>query len=316
MRALSTGADLLLPAGQSLHALVLARFHHAVHLMLDDGRLMTLLRGDAPHGMRVINVAHVDWVAIHPWLDAGQRALLDAAQLSHARFVLRRSARVWQAPDLNVLMRDVPDMSEAGGARGQAIRTCRAWLRQRQGVMEAGMSAPAWRLWRAALLAFGGVLDAMQAHADGEARIDAAVAGALGLGPGLTPSADDMIAGLLIGLRAARVTDPCVAQLAVSVRRHWHATSTASRDMLEQAMRGWTTSCMADVCTAVAHGAAVPGLAHALAKQAAIGQCSGVDTLIGFCAGLDAGSTCQAGAVPLGAGAAARRKAPNERMPS
>lgn len=306
MRTLSIGADLRLPDGQVMHALVQTRFDRAIHLTLDDGRLLTLLQGDSSRGMRVINVDRMDWPTLHRCLDAGSHATLSRTQLTHARFVLPLDgASLWRSPELTG---DEPS--------AEAVQACRAWMYRRQGVTEAGMPVSAWRFWRAALAAFIRVVDALPSHvgADGADKVDAAVGQALGLGPGLTPSADDMIAGLLIGLRMNPVMTRHTARLATSVRRHWHATSAASRDALDQAMLGWTTSRMADVCMALTYAAQADGLEHALAAQAAIGQYSGMDTLIGFCAGLESGLADRSGAMQFQAGLQGRHTAPYERI--
>ncbi|MGL5632799.1 MAG: DUF2877 domain-containing protein, partial [Azovibrio sp.] len=104
---------------------------------------------------------------------------------------------------------------------------------------------------------------------------------------GLTPSGDDMLSGLLIGLHASgdlvRAT-----RLAEQIRSHFHETSQASRDGLEQACRGWMTARLADVITALAGKPDAPLLEAALAAQSIVGHYSGRDSLIGLFAGLEA----------------------------
>lgn len=281
MRALTIGADLQLPAGHTAHALVHACFDHAAHLLLEDGRLLTLLAGTAQRGMRIINVAEADWPRLRQYLCAGTHAQLTRDALRHARFELPLTGvTVWQAGDISGSA-----LGPSAASRDAMLQTCHAWLRARLGVVVPGMPAPTHRFWQAAHAAFGRTLDSV--FIDGHA-LDHAVRDALGLGPGLTPSADDMIAGLMIGLRAAQAPREIQARLSAAVRRHWDGTTMASCDALEQAMCGWTCNRLADVCATLSRPASARDIETVLDAQAAIGHFSGVDTLIGWLAGLEA----------------------------
>ncbi len=72
--------------------------------------------------------------------------------------------------------------------------------------------------------------------------IDQGVAGLVGLGPGLTPSGDDLLGGMLVALRAMQNTASLfsVDALAGCVTKHAAAETTRiSAEMLEQSARGY-----------------------------------------------------------------------------
>ncbi|MFA9441283.1 DUF2877 domain-containing protein [Uliginosibacterium sp. sgz301328] len=278
MRAVRLGADLQPPDGRSvLRGHVQTCFAHAVHVTLEDGRLMTLLSGEAQYGMRILNIAETGWPALRNALAVGDDMSLSGSMLRHSRFALSlEGVAIWQAPptDERLALLDA-------ATRSNVIHGARAWLAARLAVEQARSPAPVRALWRAALDAFFDAIDALRAK--DSVRLDACVRAALGLGPGLTPSADDMFAGLLIGLR---MTQGPHALLAQSLQRHWHDTTRASRDVLEQASMGWTTSRTADVCHALSLPRESAALEIALAAQATIGEHSGLDTLIGLLTGV------------------------------
>ncbi|MBV8272472.1 MAG: DUF2877 domain-containing protein [Cupriavidus sp.] len=294
MRILSIGADLRMDVGRTMRGHVQCRFEHAAHLKLDDGRLLTLLGSEAQRGMRVINVAGLDWPELRQSLAPGDAVSLSAVALKHARFTLPiHGVDVWQAPDI------------AGSFAGIALsdqrarlQICVAAMTTYLDTLSATTSAPTYRLWQAALAAFARVTESVRACGDTDAidvSLDRAVGAALGLGPGLTPSADDMIAGMLTGFLAAQASGARASKLAQCVQRHWHGTSIASRDGLAQAMHGWTTSRMADVCAALTRTSHTPTsptstLRDALDAQVAVGRHSGLDTLVGFLTGLGLGA--------------------------
>jgi len=314
MRILSIGADLRMDVGRTMGGHVQCRFEHAAHLKLDDGRLLTLLGSDAQRGMRVINVAGPDWPGLRERLAPGDAVSLSTVALRHARFTLPiYNVDVWQSPDIAGSFAGI-----APSHRQARLQICVAAMATYLDALAATTSAPAYRLWQAALVAFAKVVESLHTCGDTDAidgSLDRAVRAALGLGPGLTPSADDMIAGLLTGLLAARASGARARNLAQCVRRHWHGTSIASRDGLAQAMQGWTTSRMADVCAALTRTSDTSTLRDALDAQVAVGRHSGLDTLVGFLAGLDADLSGQISSVIFSPADIGRRCAPaQERM--
>ena len=94
----------------------------------------------------------------------------------------------------------------------------------------------------------------------------------VGRGPGLTPSGDDVLAGVLVAAHA--VADPrlpgwaAATVDALAVR----TTTAVSRGLLHHALDGWATPELADFVTAVCGGDATGGPAGRLL---AVGHSSG-----------------------------------------
>ncbi len=103
-----------------------------------------------------------------------------------------------------------------------------------------------------------------------------------GLGPGLTPSGDDVLAGILLVRRALR--GPAAESGLVAVARAVRTTSL-SREVLVWAARGQAVEPVHDLLGSVAAGdraAADTALAHVVA----LGHSSGADLALGLALGL------------------------------
>lgn len=110
----------------------------------------------------------------------------------------------------------------------------------------------------------------------------------IGLGPGLTPSGDDLLVGLLAGLEAAGY--PLRSALATSIARHARdRTTRIGAAVLANAARGQFAERLHDVIVAVARPDA-GGLPRAIERAMAYGATSGADTLVGLFTALDAAS--------------------------
>ncbi|MGH3400133.1 MAG: DUF2877 domain-containing protein, partial [Streptosporangiaceae bacterium] len=131
-------------------------------------------------------------------------------------------------------------------------------------------------------------LAACCAAGDGPGAVEAARR-LIGLGPGLTPSGDDMLAGLLLalrllggataGARAVWLAD----QLAATVTRHARERTTpVSAALLHCAARGQGSAEVGRVLRAL--GGLEPAAA-AVARLLAIGHTSGADLAWGLSAG-------------------------------
>lgn len=107
-----------------------------------------------------------------------------------------------------------------------------------------------------------------------------AAVGLVGLGPGLTPSGDDLLAGMLVALRAAgrHETARHLGQWVSGVAPE--ATTAFSRAALTAAAEGHAAEAMADVIASILSGddARLPQLIEPIA---AIGHTSGWDMLAG-----------------------------------
>lgn len=137
---------------------------------------------------------------------------------------------------------------------------------------------------RRVTLSIATLADWLEYRLAGSAELDDAgrdaVSGLIGLGPGLTPSGDDMIAGLLIALHATGRTETA-ATLAAFVRATPpHATSKLSRALLEAAIAGHPSEAMHQLIEALltSDTAALP---LAFARLESIGHTSGSDMLAG-----------------------------------
>jgi hypothetical protein len=108
----------------------------------------------------------------------------------------------------------------------------------------------------------------------------------VGAGPGLTPSGDDVLCGVLLGLR--------LLGRARSLPRLWDAvaprlpaTTTLSAALLVEAVQGFAVPPVIDLGQALAEGDPV-GVRAAAARVLAVGHTSGADLLAGLTGCLDA----------------------------
>ena len=114
----------------------------------------------------------------------------------------------------------------------------------------------------------------------------------IGLGPGLTPSGDDLLAGYLAGLwctvcgKTGRLE--FVKNLGKKIVRLSQRTNDISRTSLYHAARGQVSSTLANLAEAIAHEES-PERLHALAESTMqLGHSSGMDTVTGLLLGLTA----------------------------
>ena len=116
----------------------------------------------------------------------------------------------------------------------------------------------------------------------------------IGLGPGLTPSGDDYLVGLLAGLDAAGhrsrpALATAIAHAAPSLTTRIGAASLA------HAARGAYIERLHDVLTEIVAGADDARLAAAIERAMAYGATSGADTLVGLFAALEVALDDRAG---------------------
>ena len=113
------------------------------------------------------------------------------------------------------------------------------------------------------------------------APVPAAVATLVGLGPGLTPSGDDLIGGALILLREAGRPDIAAALAGFVLPLAERSTGAISLAHLGAAAAGEATAALHDFLTVLAHGSD-EALAAALAEVGRVGHSSGLDALAGI----------------------------------
>ena len=124
----------------------------------------------------------------------------------------------------------------------------------------------------------------------GGTGLERAVAALIGLGPGLTPAGDDVVAGILVGLAAARA-DATLARLAAAVRPLRHRTTTVSAALLEHAGDGRAVPQLARYLVGLARGRLDPGVVQDLER---VGATSGAALAAGARIGLRVASTARA----------------------
>ncbi|MGE5320477.1 MAG: DUF2877 domain-containing protein, partial [Hyphomicrobiaceae bacterium] len=112
----------------------------------------------------------------------------------------------------------------------------------------------------------------------------------IGLGPGLTPSGDDLVAGYLIGLRCAargkKERLRFLSDLGSAVIRLSAQTNDISRTCLFHAARGRASSRVLDLAGAICSGAPrAQAVKHTVAAMR-LGHTSGADTVTGLLIGL------------------------------
>lgn len=107
----------------------------------------------------------------------------------------------------------------------------------------------------------------------------------IGLGPGLTPAGDDFIIGWLAGL-ALRAGTPLqrefLRDLCAGIAPLGSATTSVSRQHLEDACALAFSERLSDLCLAIGDAAPGPNLTSAVAAQLQVGASSGADAAAGL----------------------------------
>ncbi len=164
--------------------------------------------------------------------------------------------------------------------RGWRRRWASAW----QALARAVGEVPTSPLWGVAARRVDRLAGALERRALGEA-IDAATQ-LVGLGPGLTPSGDDLLVGLLVGMHCGESADGFVSAWGEGVLAASRRTTDVSRVFLEWAARGRTTQRLRDVIEAILGPREEGRLNDALEAALSVGSTSGADGLLGLLIGL------------------------------
>ncbi|WP_161988535.1 DUF2877 domain-containing protein [Pedococcus bigeumensis] len=179
---------------------------------------------------------------------------------------------------------------------GLTIRALRTWRPHQVAAAEAGagvLSAPLAPLrlaWRASART---LTDGLLAGDLGS--LTDRVGTLVGAGPGLTPSGDDVLCGILLGLRLhPRGSDALRERLWAAVRPRLMTTTSLSAALLTEAEQGYAVAPVVRLVEALAghdggHDAGHdPGPVEAVQAVLAIGHSSGADLLGGLAGCLDA----------------------------
>ena len=150
------------------------------------------------------------------------------------------------------------------------------------------------------------------AASDRDHELDGAVDGLIGLGRGLTPGGDDVLAGLLVGLRAAGRTDAAAGIAGRTLRRVTERTTLLSADLLRLAAAGEACLEVLALLRAIHRppsaqaapgvGVAGPPVTSAINRILSIGHTSGADLATGLALGLMAALGCDREAAMTAAG--------------
>lgn len=252
--SLGFGIDVWRPRSGVIHS----AFEHAINLLL-GGELWTLLaadRQDAPFGIRL---THDNLQSFDARRD--ERVYVRAGHLAVGRHVV----------DCRATTRWVPTR---WGAPADG-------LARRLTVVERQARPRAWP---------GSVEMACELSAalhGSDATLARAVGRCVGRGPGLTPSGDDVLAGMLAvltssaaGANAARAAD----RLRRALQPALPSTPDISQHLLGQAMRGLTGGALHELARALFEGAPENILLDALARVLDTGCTSGADACVGLAA--------------------------------
>lgn len=275
-------------AGADGRGIVLAVFDRSLYLDF-EGQIVALASSELSRGPIVITLRHP---AVLPDVHTGAPVRLHAGRLHvGAVEVDLRGATVWD-PTLRPARPPMRSRDEATAVRSAARRVMIGELlatapdESLAGLLEppgdgSGPSSPL-------LASLSKGLDAIDTWLSGHldpASISAIVAREIaGRGPGLTPSGDDLLVGIMLGTSVL----PSVA----GVRRVQHV-----RDVLASAAMPRTTRISGAYLDAARHGwasepwhtlvRALPGppepIRCAVRRLLQIGETSGADTLTGFC---------------------------------
>jgi hypothetical protein len=263
VQAKYVGADI---AASPFAGAVEAVFANACAVSLDDGRRLTLLAGSNEQGMRIIAPTGREWDRLHPLLHVGRRVVGDDGVLSGPGFRVdyRRNATLWHSP------------SFPGGVPANGWRQSLAEAKVR---LDAAMQELTPEMTRtAAYLRFADLCHKLHR----QEAVDQAVFRLVGLGPGLTPSGDDLLCGLLGALAAAG--DARFETVRRTVMQHLERTTSASKDYLTQACAPWWTGSLYGFFAAIAEPDG--DIAGAFTCLSARGHSSGIDQGAGLVAGL------------------------------
>lgn len=240
---------------------VYAVFARCAYVMVDGGDALVLHAAGSDH--TPTSLCPAIWPPGGPALAAGDPVAGRAGHLKIGELVLDvRGARAWRPAR--------PPAPTGGLARA--------------GVRIGAVHRPALR---AAGERTGDLLPTLErALATREAgRVTSCVASLVGLGPGLTPSGDDALVGLLAVLhRLSPANDASLALLGPAVATHLHRTGDISAHYLRLAVAGHVGERLVALGDALAVGADLD-VDRAAASVAASGATSGADALLGVLAG-------------------------------
>jgi hypothetical protein len=277
IQAISIGAGV---PGGPFAGVVHSVFRRACNLRTDDGDLVALLApelGNLPHGIRIEAPGRL---AFSDHLRPGRRVGCRAAVLRIADSGLAidlSRAQAWRG-ELKPVHFARPAVATAWQVAWRALQHRRCSDRD-----------PLLR----SVGERGGALAEASRALDIE-RATAAARALIGCGPGLTPAGDDLIVGLLAGLRCSRDEAPArhdfLCALGAAVASEAAATGEISRAVLRQAIAGNFAEPLSTLAGAIAEGVPPVEVEAAAGRALCVGHTSGGDGVLGLLLGMQAWS--------------------------
>jgi hypothetical protein len=281
-------------------ATVASAHGRAVNLRLESGEFVALTASELPLAANGVTVDLAPDVAFTGLgLTCGQAAVLsaDAIEVAEAgvRTVLTGAIR-WEPRPAAGRLSPVELAARARAARAVAIaegdgRSLLPLVWASDGFLESREPARSAAAPAAALRA--------AAASDDAPRVEDAARGLAGLGPGLTPSGDDYLAGfaaawVLASESLGRGPRWCASVPAAVLAGAARGASALGLGWIRHATRGEVGEPMAHVFTALL-GVTPVGLAPAVRGVIALGSTSGTDWMTGALAGVDAALAAHGG---------------------
>jgi uncharacterized protein DUF2877 len=292
LRAISIGYAV---PDENFEASVHSVFNSALNLRLnEESELLTLIssgEGDLPQGIRLDAPAGFSFEK----LEVGEPIVCrdDILHFQNSSLSVQLSgARRWKC-DLPALKFDITDPAVSAAWRF-------VWdaLNKRQRLKESEIIAEdlfrldesaRTEISRRAGKAMRDLLPATRQH---ELTDSSAVSSLIGLGPGLTPSGDDLLVGYMAGLwctiRGKSERAQFVSNFGETISHFSHKTNDISRTYLYHAVYGQVSSRLASLAEAIGHGVKPEQLLRIAESAMKIGHTSGMETVTGLLAGLAA----------------------------
>ncbi len=262
---------------------VVACHRHAINIEA-AGRLVTVASdaaGGLPDGINVGSVFAPRDAGLAP----GMAVIVEGGSLVIGGIVGLdlRGATPW-SPTLHPISVAAPGLAARAAAAALAARPLR-------GGFTRGPVASEWSFPSRAWTAVENLTAALRDGA-GATEITDAGRSLIGLGPGLTPSGDDLLVGLLATLHA--LGDPRAGDIGASwARAAATGTTAVAASFHRHAAGGAFAERLHDLLVAVLAGP-VPGITAAVGLAAAWGATSGADTVLGVTVALGARATDRA----------------------
>ena len=240
---------------------VRAMFERCAYLAMDDGPALVLHAAAGAH--TPTSLCPATWPPVGAMIAVGDMVAGRAGHLKVGNLVLDvRGARVWRPAGSPVVRATSLSDRGIGAEHGLALRAANE---------RTGDLMPA--------------LERALAVRDGD-RVLTCVTSLVGRGPGLTPSGDDALVGMLAALHRLGAESPEPARLLCpAVAAHLHRTGDISAHYLGLAVAGHLGEQLIALCDTVA-GGEPDDVTAAAAAVVATGATSGADALLGFVAGV------------------------------